>query len=192
MENVRNRIKVELMKKDDNEKNIETQSKMTFNGIHKSLTIYDTYTFKQDEVLMDKPVCVGFAILELSKFLMYKIYYDKLQPCFGEKKLQLLYMDTGSFVLSVNKKDNIKDLNNLEKLFGLSNLKKKFEVSSKKNKKVFGNFKIETPKNIWIGEFFCLRSKMYVLKRGDDNKNKLKSISRSYLKNIEFDDYKKC
>ena len=28
---------------------------------------------------MDKPIYSGFAILELSKLLMYETYYDKLQ-----------------------------------------------------------------------------------------------------------------
>ena len=45
MENVRNRLKVELFKKDDNEKVIKEQSKLTFNGNCNSYTIYDNYTF---------------------------------------------------------------------------------------------------------------------------------------------------
>ena len=28
---------------------------------------------------MEKPIYLGFTILELSKLLMYEIYYDKLQ-----------------------------------------------------------------------------------------------------------------
>ena len=36
MEKVRNRIKVEFIKKDDIDKIIKQQSKLTFNGIHKS------------------------------------------------------------------------------------------------------------------------------------------------------------
>ena len=36
MENVRNRIKVEFIKKDDTDRIIKRQSKLTFNGIHKS------------------------------------------------------------------------------------------------------------------------------------------------------------
>ena len=51
---------------------LKQQSKMTFNGLHKSYTNYDSYTFKQNEVLMDKPIYLGFAVLELSKLLMYE------------------------------------------------------------------------------------------------------------------------
>ena len=53
MENLRNRITVEFIKKDDTDKIIKQQSKLTFNGIHKSYEVYDRYTFKQNEVLMD-------------------------------------------------------------------------------------------------------------------------------------------
>ena len=54
------------------EKVIKQQSILTFNGIHKSDTNYSSYTFKQNEVVMDKPVYVGFALLELSKLHMYE------------------------------------------------------------------------------------------------------------------------
>ena len=108
---------------------------MTFNGIHKSYENCDSYTFKQNEVLMDKPICLGFTVLELSKLLMYEIYDDKLQPYFGQENIQLHYMDTDSFVLSVNTKDIIKDLKNLEDIFDFINLDKNHELSVIKTKK---------------------------------------------------------
>ena len=137
---------------------------------------------------MDKPIYLGFTVLELSKLLMYETYYDKLQPYFGQENIQLLYMDTDCFVLSVNTKDIIKDLRNLEYIFDFSNLDKTHELYSNKNNKVIGKFKIETPKNIWIDEFICLGSKMYAFKCGDDSKNKLKGISKSQSNNIRFEE----
>ena len=110
MENVRNRIKVKFIKKDDIDKNLKQQSKLTFDGIHKSYENCDSYTFKQNEVLMEKPIYLRFTVLELSKLLMYETYYDKLQPYFIQEIIQLYYMDIDSFVLSVNAKDIIKDL----------------------------------------------------------------------------------
>ena len=53
MENVRNRIKVEFIRKDDTNRIIKQQSKLTFNGNHKSYENYDSHTFKQNEVRMD-------------------------------------------------------------------------------------------------------------------------------------------
>ena len=84
---------------------------------------------------MDKPIYLGFTVLELSKLLMYETYYDKLQPYLGQENLQLHYMDTDSFVLSVNTKDIIKDLKNLEYIFDFSNLDKNHELFNNKNKK---------------------------------------------------------
>ena len=104
MENVRNRLKNKFDKKDDYREIIKQQSKLTFNGIHKSYGNCDSYTFKQNEVLMDKPIYLGFTVLELSKSLMYETYYDKFQHYFGQENIQLHYMDTDSFVLSVNTK----------------------------------------------------------------------------------------
>ena len=53
---------------------------------------------------------------------MYETYYDKLQPYFGQKNIQLHFMDNDSFVLNVNTNDNNKDLKNLEDIFDFSNL----------------------------------------------------------------------
>ena len=38
---------------------------------------YDSYTLKQNEVPLDKPIYIGFAVSELSKFtvLMYELDY---------------------------------------------------------------------------------------------------------------------
>ena len=60
----------------------------------------------------------------------------------------------------------------------------------KTKKMVF--LKLETPKNIWIDEFNALRSKMYVYRCGDDNKNKVKGVSKSQSKNIKFEEYYNC
>ena len=189
MENVRNRLKMKFFQKDDTDEIIKQQSKLAFNGINKSYEICDSYTYKANEVKMDKPIYLGFAVLELSKLLRYETYYDILQPYFGEKNLQLHYMDTDSFVLSIYTKDIIKDLTNLEDTFDFSNLDKNHELYSKTNEKVIGNFKIETPKNIWIDEFVC---KMYAFKCGKHSKNKSKGISKSQSKNIKFEEDKDC
>ena len=80
----------------------------------------------------------------------------------------------------------------LEDLFDFSNLNKNHEIFSNKNRKVVGKFKIETPENLWIDEFVCLRSKAYSYKCNDKNTNKLKGITNSETKMIKFDDYYNC
>ena len=194
LENVRNRLELELIKKDNIKKIINQQSKLTFNGIQKSFENYDNYIFKQNQVVMDKAIYVGFSILELSKLHMYETYYDTLKQYFGQENLQLHYIDTDGVILSMKTKDNIKDLKNLEDIFDFSNLDKNHELFSERNKKVIGKFKIETPKNIWIDEFVCLRSKTYSFKckNNDENKNKIKGISKSQSKHIKFEEYYNC
>ena len=79
MEDVRNRIKVEFVKNTDERKILQFQSRLVFNGFHKSYQDYDSYTFKSNVIKMEKPIYLGICILELSKLLMYETYYDKLQ-----------------------------------------------------------------------------------------------------------------
>ena len=79
MENVRKRLK-KIVRKDDYREILKQQSKLTFNRIHKLYKNCDSNTFKQNEVLMDKPIYQGFSALELSKLLMYETHYYKLQP----------------------------------------------------------------------------------------------------------------
>ena len=90
---------------------------------------------------MDKPTYLGFAVLELCKLLMYETYYDKLKPHFGQENLQLHYMDTDSFVLSVKANNIIKDLINLEDISDFSNLDENHKLISNKNKILIGFFR---------------------------------------------------
>ena len=194
LENVRNRLDLELIKKDINKKIINQQSKLTFNGIQKSYENYYSYTFVKNEVVMDKAIYVGFAILELSKLHLYETYYDTLQPYFGQENLQLHYIDTDGMILSMKTKDIIKDLKNLEDIFDFRNIDKNHEIFSERNRKVIGKFKIETPKIIWIDEFVCLRSKAYSFKCKDntESKNKINEISKCQSKHIKFEEYYNC
>ena len=156
MENVRNCLELEFIKKDDYNKiikPIKQQSKLTFNGIQKSYGNCDSYVFKKNEVAMDKPIYLGFAVLEIRKLHIYETYYDKLQPYFGQEVNRLHYIDTDAFALSVSTKDITKELKKMEDIFDFSNLDQNHELFSIKNIKVYGKFKIKTPENFWIDEF---------------------------------------
>ena len=72
LENVRNRLRLDLIIKDNNKNFIEQQSKLTSNGIHKPYENFDSYTFKQNELAMDKAKYVGFAILDLISYICMK------------------------------------------------------------------------------------------------------------------------
>ena len=138
MEDVRNRIKVEFAKNTDERKILRFQSRLDFDGIHKSYQDYDTYTFKSNVVKMEKPIYLGFTILELSKLLMYETYYDKLQKYFGVDGIQINYQDTDAFVMSIRTTDIVNDLSKLQnryKMFDFSKLNKEHELFSNEFKK---------------------------------------------------------
>ena len=40
---------------------------------------------KKSEMLMNKPVYLGFSILVLCKILMYEFWYDYIKPKYDEK-----------------------------------------------------------------------------------------------------------
>ena len=141
---------------------------------------------------MDKPIYLGFAVLELSKLHLYETYYDELQPNFDHENFQIHYMGADSFIFSIKTKNIINDFKNFEDMFDFSNLDEKHELFSNKNKDVIGKLKTETPKNIWIDESVSLRRKLCSFKCGDDIKNKLKGMSKCQSKHIKLEEYKKC
>ena len=48
---------------------------------------------QKPEILMNKPVCLGLSILELSKMIMHEFWYDYVKlKCGGTT--QLCYMDS--------------------------------------------------------------------------------------------------
>ena len=53
------------------------------------------------KVLMNKPVYLGQAILDLSKVVMYEFHYDYMKPKYGGN-LKLCYMDTDLLVYHIN------------------------------------------------------------------------------------------
>ena len=49
---------------------------------------------------MNQPVYLGLSILELSKTVMYRFWYDYLKSKYS-KKAELCYMDTASFIVYI-------------------------------------------------------------------------------------------
>ena len=64
---------------------------------------------KKNEMLTNKPVYLGLSVLELSKRLMYKFWYDYVKPKQGEET-KLCYMDTDSFIAHIKTDDIYKDI----------------------------------------------------------------------------------
>ena len=118
---------------------------------------------KKTRVKMNKPLYLGMSILDISKTLMYKFWYDYFKPKYGDKA-KLCYTDTDSFIIHIITKDFFEDIyNDVEKWFDTSNYDKKDKrpLPIGKNKKVPGLFKDELGGKI-ITEFVALRAKAYI------------------------------
>ena len=97
---------------------------------------------KKTRVKMTKPLYLGMSILDISKILMYKFWYDYIRPKYGDNT-KLCNTDTNSFIISIKTKDFFKDIfHDVEKWFDTSNCCKndKRPLPIGKNKKVPGLF----------------------------------------------------
>ena len=113
---------------------------------------------KKTKVKINKPMCPGLSILEISKTLMYEFWYDYMKPKYGDN-VKLCYMDTDSFIIHIKTEDFYKDIaNDLEKRFDTSNYEVNRPLPTVKNKKVIGLMKDELEGKI-MTEFVALRTK---------------------------------
>ena len=64
---------------------------------------------KKTKVKMNKPVYLGFSILEISKTLIYEFWYDYMQQKYGDN-VKLCYMDTDIFIMHIKTEDFYKDI----------------------------------------------------------------------------------
>ena len=85
---------------------------------------------------MNKSVYLGLSILDLSKTVMYELWYDYLKLKYGEN-VKLFYMDTDSFIVHVKTDDIYKDIaEDVEKRFNTSNYEKDRSFSKEKKKEL--------------------------------------------------------
>ena len=62
------------------------------------------------KVVMNKPVYLGQAILDLSKIVMYEFHYDYMKRKYSDDSLTLCYMDTNSLIYSIEMDNFYKDI----------------------------------------------------------------------------------
>ena len=112
------------------------------------------------KVVMNKPIYLGQAILDLSKIIMYEFHYDYMVPKYGEK-LNLCYMDTDSLIYNIEAGDFYKDIaDDVPNRFYTSGYLPNRPLPIGLNKKVIELMKDELGGEI-IEEFVTLRPKMY-------------------------------
>jgi hypothetical protein len=140
-------------------------------------------------VELNKPIYAGFAVLDISKTLMYDFHYNVMKKKYGAN-LTLLFTDTDSLCYSIETDDFYKDISSLSSHFDFSDYPPAHPLYSIANKKVVGKFKDETsgrPPHEFVG----LRSKMYsLLLDGETSKQTMKGIPR-HIKH-RHESYKEC
>ena len=125
------------------------------------------------KVVMNKPIYLSQAILDLSKIMMYEFHYDYMIPKYGDR-LKLCYIDTDSLVYDIKTEDFYEDISNdVEARFDISGYSKTDfrPIPIGLNKKVIGLMKDELGGKI-MTEFVALRPKLYSYKKLDGSEDK--------------------
>ena len=144
---------------------------------------------------MNKPVYLGMSILDISKTLMYKFWYDYIKSKY-EDRAKLCYTDTDSFIIHIITEDFFEDIaDDVTKWFDTSNYDEndKRPLPIGKNKKVPGLFKDELGGKI-IKELCLLRLEAYAYLMEDYSvKKKAKGTKKCVIKRrLMFENYKDC
>ena len=132
---------------------------------------------------LNKPIYVGFTVLELSKWLMYDFYYRFIKKQF---EAELLFTGTDSLTYEIKSEDVYEEFFKNKHLFDFSKHPKDSKYFDHVNKKVLGKMKDESDGKI-IGEFVGLKSKMYSMKNIDGKEsNTAKGVNIA----TEFNEFK--
>ena len=177
MENIRNRSDVELVRdKELAEKLVNSTAFKREQIINENLVAIEK---RKNKVKLDKPVHIGFSVLELSKLIMYRFHIDYMKHKYGDK-CQLMYTDTDSLMYEIYTDDWYEDMKKNIGYFDTSEYAKDNQFGMPAvNGKVPGLFKDDFGGKI-IEEFVGLRAKMYSVKYGDTEKLMAKGIQRGF------------
>ena len=191
MENIRKHRDIKLVTTDKKRNKLVSEPNYhTMNYISEDLSIIE---MNKTKVKMNKPIYLELSILDISKILMYKFWYDYMKPKYGNR-VKLCYMDKDSFIMSIKTNDFYKDIaNDVEKRFDTSNYECNRPLPTGKNKKVIGLMKDELGGKI-ITEFVTFRPKTYSYSTDDGKEDKqAKGTKKCIIKRmIKFNDYKNC
>lgn len=196
MENIEKRVDVKLLTHWSNHGHIKgVQSYIARPEFH-SISIFSeslaAVQLKKTKLVYNKPIYLGFCILDISKTLMYDFHYGYMQRKF-QKNLKLLYSDTDSFIYQIFTEDFYNDIK--------QDIQNHFDTSDYApnniygfpclNKKKLGFFKDENKGKI-LKEFVGLRSKMYALNVEDSIVAKAKGVNKCVTAKFQIQDYKNC
>ena len=132
---------------------------------------------------LNEPICIGFTVLELSKWLMYYFHYNFVKKHFDA---ELLFTDTDSLTYEIKSEDVYEEFFKHKHLFDFSNYPKDSKFFDETNKKVIGKMKDESEGKI-IDKLVGLKSKMYSIK---DIFGKISNTAKGVNIATEFNEFK--
>ena len=97
LENLRKRINLKLTSNED----IYTKHASRANFISGKMfneNLFTIYRIKE-ELVLNRPIYFGMAILDLSKLLMYHFHYNYMLKKYDRKNIKLIFTDTDSLFL---------------------------------------------------------------------------------------------
>ena len=125
-------------------------------------------------LVVNKPIYVGFTVLDLSKWKRYDFHYNFIKKNFNA---ELLSTDTGSLTYEIKSKDVYEKLFKWKHLFDFTNCSKDSKFFNETNKKIIGKMKDEFD-GVIVDEFVSLKSKLYSMKNIDGKEcNTAKGVS---------------
>ena len=133
--------------------------------------------------MLNKPIYVGFTVLDLSKWKTYDFHYNFIKNNFDA---ELLFNDTDSLTYEIKSENVYEEFFKWKDLFDFSNYSKDSRFFDEANKKVIGKMKDEFG-GVIVVEFVGLKSKIYSMKKiyGKEH-NTAKGVSNT----TEFDKFK--
>ena len=176
---------VELVTSEEKLKKLAAQS--SFKIFHENLVAAE---WAKVELTLNRPIYVGFTILDLSKMLLYDFHYNYVKREYPDSTL--LFINTDSLTYQIQTDNVYEDFYADKHLFDFSGYKKESPFYNDKNKNVIGKMKDELNGEI-IEEFVDLRAKMYSLKIKKEEMKKAKGVKKNVVKkDISHQDYVDC
>ena len=191
IQNQRNQLNLKLcLNESQVKKYISRPNYITYNILDENKAIVQ---IQKQKVKLNRPIYLGFACLEISKYWMYKSYYKYFKHHYGND-ISLLYGDTDSLLFEVKTEDLYMDYKTkFPDIMDLSNFPKDHFIYDRTNEKVIGKFKDEFAGFV-IEEFVGLKPKLYsILYNGGKFKNVAKGVQKAVIKkHLNHDKYKDC
>ena len=184
LENLRKRINLKLTSNED----IYTKHASRANFISGKMFNENLFAINRikEELVLNRPIYVGMAILDLSKLFIYDFHYNYMLKKYDRKTIKLCLTDTDSLFYEIKTDDVYENLFQDKELFDNSDYPKNSAFFFDENKKVIGKMKDEAAGMV-IKECIGLRSKMYSY--GTDPKffSKIEELTEDTIEDI-----KKC